>query len=65
MLERTEEVGVLVDSEHVDAARRQGLLSAVSHAVSFRYNSTLSWWNDVLPVGIDSYTENTRIVVSA
>ena len=56
---------MLVDSEHVDAARRQGLLSAVSHAVSFRYNSTLSWRNDVLPVGIDSYTENTRIVVSA
>ena len=54
---------MLVDGEHVDASRWQCLLSAVGDAVSFRYDSPLSRRNNVLPVGIDSYTENTRVVV--
>ena len=54
---------MLVDGEHVDAPRGQGLLSAVRHAVGLRDDSTLTRRNDVLPVGIDAHAQHARIVM--
>ena len=55
---------MLVDGEDVDAAGGQGLLSAVSHAVRLRNDSTLTGRDDMLPIGIDADTQHARIVMS-
>ncbi len=59
----TEEVSVLVDGKDVDAARRQGLLSAVGNAVSFGDDLTLAGRYDMLPIRIDADTQHARVVM--
>ena len=56
-------MSVLVDGKDVDAARRQGLLSAVGDAVSFGDDFALPRRYDVLPIGIDADTQHARVVM--
>ncbi len=56
-------MSVLVDSEDVDSAGGQGLLSAIGDAVRLWDDTSLTRRNDVLPIGIDAHAEYTRIVM--